>query len=335
MTGLGLITMRQRPIMALILGATIGALVPARAETPAETLPVRAEALAGVLAAACPLAPYDNEAAFKGCSRTLDGIDMGFAPTIAWGGDQPDKPIKDKGLTLLNSRVFQTMYLPLFAFTGQWSLDRDPVSHSPIIRLQAYFRNRLPSGDFPYPFWHSAAKWAAYETANEIRLYLDGMGKAFVVTRGSAGSEDRRGVYPHAETPVFAGAWQWSDKDGTQQPHVSLFSARYDSANPYLPALDQTYRTFALRIRDQSCLDCHTPANTAASQRLVLLQTPLHAAGAIENVIDAVSSGEMPQDDIGLRKEIADQDRAAVLTAAIAFRDELAKADAWEGAQPR
>jgi hypothetical protein len=36
----------------------------------------------------------------------------------------------------------------------------------------------------------------------------------------------------------------------------------------------------------------------------VLLQTPLHAAGEIDNVIAAVKSAEMPEDDIGLRKDI-------------------------------
>ena len=41
-----------------------------------------------------------------------------------------------------------------------------------VIHLGAYFRNALPPGEFPYPFWHSADKWAAYEAANELKFYL-------------------------------------------------------------------------------------------------------------------------------------------------------------------
>jgi hypothetical protein len=296
---------------------------------------VRAAALAKTLASACPAAGYGDEAAFQACGHALRTTALAFAETVAWGGDQPEKPIKRKGLTHLNSQVFQTMYLPLFTFTGNWSLTEDTRTHTPIIRMEAYFRNSLPSGNYPYPFWHSSDKWTAYETANEIRFYLDPKGQAFVATRSAAGDEGRRGSYTHAATPAFQGSWEWRDADGKQQPYVSLFSARYSQANPSLTKLDETYRSFALRIRDESCLDCHTPANRADSERLVLLQTPLHAAGEIDNVIRAVESNEMPEDDIGLRKDIPAADRAAVLKDAMAFRDELARADKWEATHPR
>jgi hypothetical protein len=309
--------------MALMLGA--GA-----ADPPAAPLEVRTEALAASLAAACPVGHYDDEATFEVCGRMLRTIELPFGPAVAWGGDQPDKQIKKKGLTHINSQVFRAMYLPLFSFTGRWSLDEDERSHTPIVRLEAYFRNALPPGDFPYPFWHSADKWNAYEVANELRFYLDLKGIAFVVTRGAAGSNDRRGAYAHVTPPAFDGTWQWCDADGNLQPRVSLFAARYSQSNPVLRDLDQTYRSFALRIRDESCLNCHTPANPAESERLVLLQTPQHAAGEIDNVIKAIKSGEMPQDDIGLRMDISDERRAAILDAALKFREELASADQWE-----
>ena len=167
-------------------------------------------------------------------------------------------------------------------------------------------------------------------TTNELRFYLDANGKSFILTRDAAGSEERRGTFVHVNTPAFDGNWQWRDADGNQQPHVSLFSARYSPANPFLPELDKTYRAFALRLRDESCLECHTPANKAESERLVLLQTPMHAAGEVENVIDAVTRKEMPQDDIGLRKDMPVEHRTAILTAAVSFRDELARANEWE-----
>lgn len=292
----------------------------------------QAKVLAGSLAAACPMAAYSDEAAFRACAETLRHISLPLAPEIAWGGDQPDKPIRKKGLTHFNSRVFQDLYMPLFVFTGHWSLDEDATSHTKVIRLEAYFRNALPSGDFPYPFWHSSDKWNAYETANELRFYIDPDGEAFIVTRDAAGAGQYPGAHTHVSPPAFDGAWQWRDATGNLQPHASLFTARYSQSNPGLPALDRTYRAFALRLREESCLSCHTPSNKAGADRLVLLQTPLHAAGEIDNVIKAVKSQEMPQDDIGLRQDIPPADRTAILDAAIAFRDELARADQWEAA---
>lgn len=300
------------------------------AEQPAASLESRAETLAKDLAGACPVAPYNDETAFAACAAALRQMKLPLQPAIAWGADQPNKQIKKKDLTHFNSQVFQTMYLPLFVFTGRWSLAEDKRSHSPIIQVEAYFRNALPPGNFPYPFWHSADKWRAYETANEIRFYLDPRGQIFIATRDAAGSDEHRGDYAHVTTPAFDGAWQWQDAQSGPQPHVSLFSARYSNTNPYLSDLDTTYRSFALGMRDQSCLNCHTPSNKAEQNRLVLLQTPLHAAGEIDNVIKSVQSGEMPQDDIGLRKDISVADRAAVIRAAVAFRDNVVLADKWE-----
>lgn len=312
-----------------IIPALIGAIVSGAAAAE-RTLPQRAGDVAAELAAACPAAGYNQEVAFSACAKALRSMALPLEAEVAWGGDQADKPIRKKTLTHLSGKTFQTMYLPLFAFTGRWSLDEDKRSHTTIVRLEAYFRNALPAGDFPYPFWHAADKWAAYEAANEIRLYLNGAGRAFIITRGAAGSNDRRGAYDHVQTPAFSGKWQWQDAAGTLQPSASLFATRYQPANPYLPDLDEAYRAFALRMRDQSCLNCHTPLNTAEADRLVLLQTPMHAAGEIDNVIKAVNGKEMPQDDIGLPKDIPAADRAAILGAAVAFRDELRLADGWE-----
>ena len=325
--------MKRLRFMAI---ATILALSAANAPAaePSEALEIRAAALAKSLASACPLAAYGDEAAFESCAGALRTMDLSLEPAIGWGGDQPDKQIKKTGLTHFNSQVFQTMYLPLYVFTGRWSIGEDRRSHIPIIRLEAYFRNTLPPGDYPYPFWHSADKWAAYEASNELNFYIGGKGLAFVVTRGTAGSNERRGSYAHTITPAFDGAWQWRDANGVAQPRVSLFGAAYSPANPYLADLDKAYRAFALRARDEACLDCHTPFNKAEADRLVLLQTPRHAAGEIDAVIKAVNSKEMPQDDIGLPKDMPAERRTAMLAVAMAFREELARADRWEAVHP-
>jgi hypothetical protein len=294
----------------------------------------RAKTLADTLTQACPTAAYDDVAAFQACAAALRKITLPFDPAIAWGGDQPEKPIRKRGLTHFNSAVYQRLYLPLFTFTGRWAVDEDRATHTPIIRVEAYFRNALPPGTYPYPFWHSATKWSAYETANELRFYLGIDGKAFLITRDAAGSEDRRGPFAHVTPPAFNG-WQWHDSNGKTEPHVSLLASLYSPNNPFLPRADTAYKDFALRMRNETCLECHTPANKADAERLVLLQTPMHAAGEIDNVIKAVKSGEMPQNDIGLRADVPPERRAALLQAAMVFKVRLVQADAWESAQKR
>ncbi len=223
------------------------------------------------------------------------------------------------------------MYLPLMDFTGKWSIAHDDRENVDIIRVEAFFRNELPAGEYPYPFWHSADKWNAYETMNQVNFYLNDKGEIFVGTRGNAGSNDARGSYTHVAHETFVkDHWLWTDANGKPQPEVTLFSARYQAGNPHLSRLDETYRAFASEMREGSCTGCHTPANPADATTLTLLQTPAHAAAEIDRVIDQVEKGEMPQDDIGLRKEIDPNLRAAILKTAQAFRNELAAADEWE-----
>ena len=175
----------------------------------------------------------------------------------------------------------------------------------------------------------------AYETANELKFYLNHDGKVFAITRSQGGSEADRGPFAHVTPPAFDGHWQWTDAAGQLQPHASLFSNRYSAANPYLSPLDSAYRDFASELRKGSCLDCHAPNNEASMDHLVLLQTPIHASGEIDRVLKAVKSEEVPQDDIGLRKEIDPDLRAAILQTGEAFRRALADANQWEAQQLR
>jgi hypothetical protein len=126
------------------------------------------------------------------------------------------------------------MYVSLYMFTGEWTGEtREDGTY--VIRTQAYFRNELPPGHFPYPFWHSATKWDAYEKSNQISLYLSADGKVKMVTRHSGGSDSARpAAYKHVEPPVFAGQWNWTDTSGQAQPQVTLFSDLYSASNPHL-----------------------------------------------------------------------------------------------------
>jgi hypothetical protein len=326
---------RFRSIAAL--AACVIFLSPAsRAEMTPEEINQAAAAIAARLAETCPRTTPDDHTAFESCQAAYRfDSPLPFASSVLWGPDQVSVPMRKKRLTVVQGWVWQYLYMPNYGFTGRWSVGRDTIDKVDYIAVETYFRNALPQGDYPYPFWHSDAKWNGDEKVNQFKLYLDAKGKIFMVGRSTEGSEEHRGPYAHVTPPAFDGKWQWTDAEGRAQPHATLFSSRYSVGNPYLPVLDETYRTFALGIRDGTCLSCHTPLDKAEVNRLVLMQTPMHAAGSIDGVLREVESGEMPQDDIGLRKEIDPALRETILTTGRAFQAALRHADEWEGARKR
>jgi len=308
---------------------------PASAEPTRADLEKLAASMAAQFSKICPRATADDVEAHNNCTAGLRGASIiPFSPSgLLFGDDQPKLRLSKKHLTHFKPSIFQLMYLSLFTFTGRWSVDTVAQEDVGIVQLEAYFRNALPPGEFPYPFWHSADKWAAYEATNELRFYLDHDGQVFVVTRSRGGSETNRGPYAHVTPPAFDGYWQWTDASGRLQPRASLFSNRYSSANPYLAPLETAYREFAAQARKGTCLSCHAPNNQADMDHLVLLQTPLHASGEIDDVLEEVRSGKMPQDDLGLRKAISPELRAAIVQTGEEFRSVLREADQWEEKQ--
>ena len=328
--------MRRYVLSLFVAAAAISGGHSAEAAMSRQALEEMATKLASNLARVCPQAPYGDVAALKSCSTALSQpAFLPLAHDVLWGGDQASLPIKKRHLTHFNPTVLTSMYLPLMTYTGKWTIGHDDRENLDIIRVEAFFRNDMPAGDYPYPFWHSSDKWNAYETMNQVNFYLNDKGEIFVGTRGDKGSNDAKGAYTHvAHEPFQKDHWQWTDESGKPQPEVTLFSARYQSANPHTQRLDQTYKAFASEMRQASCDGCHNPSNPAHSDALTLLQTPTHAAGEIDRVIKEVEDGTMPQDDLGMRKEIDPKLRAAILRTAQAFRNELVAADEWEANRP-
>ena len=130
--------------------------------------------------------------------------------------------------------------------------------------------------------------------------------------------------------PAFDGKWMWVDAKGQQQPAPTLFKGLYQDANPHLTNLDTTYRKFALAMRDAECDACHVPDNPEKAKRLVLLQTPLHAASEIERVLKDVRQDRMPLDDSGIEKPLPEKRKNRLLADAEAFAVEIRLARAWE-----
>lgn len=327
-----------RLAVAAVTASIIGWTAPAPAAAPTqEQLQQIASKFVAELARSCPHKPGLDFAAFQTCTaRLTQSNEIPFASAVLWGGDQAHLRMKDRHLTKFNAEVFRGMYLPLMAFTGKYTLDRDEKENLGIIRVEAYFRNALPAGDYPYPFWHTDAKWNAYEVMNLMNFYVDDKGRIIVATRSDGGSNDSRGQYAHVTPPAFVkDQWVWTDASGQQQPRVMMFSARYQASNPSLPRLEKTYREFADNMREASCQSCHSPGNSGQVKRLILLQTPLHAAGEVDRVIKTVTSGAMPENELGLPEDIDPKLRAAILRTAQAFKDELNTANAWEANRRR
>jgi hypothetical protein len=72
------------------------------------------------------------------------------------------------------------------------------------------------------------------------------------------------------------------------------------------------------------------PDNPHGMKRLVLLQTPAHAAGEIERVMQAVREDKMPLDDMGVEQPLEAKAKSALLESGAAFEAAVRGAKEWE-----
>jgi len=295
-----------------------------------------AMAFVAAFAQRCPAADPADVAAFSVCragiARSLQ-TGAAFAPFIMWGGDVAGKTLDNLQLTRFDAGLFSELYLSLFSAVGRPDIHHDPERGLNVIDVPARFRNGLAAGEYPYPFWHAPAKWDAYQDSNLLRFYLRPEdGRIATVLRSD------RGIAPTTAAPrigarPFDGKWMW-EEDGQLQPRVTLFADRFRTTNPYLSEVERTYRLFADVLRQGTCLSCHVPNNPNGMKRLVLLQTPAHAAGAIRRVLAKVASGEMPVEEWGDPRPIDPATKRALVEEGAAFADALDKAKAWETEHP-
>jgi hypothetical protein len=317
--------------------------IPAMAATDitAGDAPARAEKAAAALAAdmarLCPVADRADQRALEACrsglyqgslfKRTL----MDYVP---WGRQKdPALSLKESNLTQFAPDVLTGMYVPLFMFNGQYSVV--PVQREGLyqIRLQTAFRNRLQPGQFPYPFWHEADKWSMYERANEIILWWDATSERVRFAQFTVfGTHQAIQAASPVTPPPFDGKWMWTDAQGKTQPAVTVFDGILRSENPYIGKVELAYRAFALRLREGQCFDCHVPNNPDKMKRLVLLQTPMHAAAEIKRVMKSVRDDRMPHDEFGHEKPLAPNIKAALLDQGASFERVLDLARQWETA---
>jgi cytochrome b561 len=300
----------------------------------AETFDVNrfAADLAASLAKECPMASTSDVAAHEACRKNMgQGAEAHMREgMLLFGGQQPKYFwLRDKKTSVFRGDVFEDLYMSLYMYTGKYRVEDAPDGLK-VIGIQAYFRNGLPPGRYPYPFWHSNAKWLAYEKSNELRFRITRAGKVEFAYRADFGSDENRGPYTHVERPPFLGEWMWRDDSGQAQPKMTLFSEFYSEDNPNLDSLDVSYRKMALTFRDANCTVCHQPEGHGRMNKLVLLQTPVHAASHIDSVLHEVRAGKMPVDDYGDPMRIKPSLRQRLLADGGEFKSAIDAADEWE-----
>ena len=285
----------------------------------------------------CPPASPSDQAAFDRCRRSLFGdsaLRRSLAPRLLWGRRNQDAgaALKNTNFTQFAPDVIAGLYLSLFMYSGEYSTEYVERERLYLIRLRAGFRNLLPPGQFPYPFWHDEAKWGVYQAANSVLLWVNPKTAKIVIGQFTERGSDSPVVSTQPIWPKFDGNWMWMDNAGRIQPRVTLFDGLFRQDNPYLPKLDFTYRTLALRMRDAQCDKCHAPNNPLPMRRLVLMHTPAHAAGEITRLMTAVREDRMPRDDNGIEQPLEPALKRALLESGGAFEELVQAAKDWEAA---
>jgi hypothetical protein len=289
-------------------------------------------------ASLCPLSDPGDQQALDRCRSALfkdSYLKRSLRRIVLWGrpNPMPGGRLKDTTLTQLNREVLAGLYLPMFMFNGRSRVEYDGTEGRYRARLEALFRNHLVPGEYPYPFWHDAKKWNDYQRANGITFWIDPYTSKIVIGQLSR----QEGADPRLNTksripPAFDGKWMWSDDSGAQ-PKPALFVGLFRPDNPYLDQLQTTYKDLALAMRNGTCNNCHVPDNPDKMKRLVLLQTPAHAAGEIARVMAAVRSNRMPLDDTGIETELDTATKTLLLNVGAAFESTVNAAYAWERGQ--
>src|SRR3954454_11071112 len=323
-------------LLAALLGAD-AAVIDADLPDPPEQIAQVASEVALELQRLCPPASPSDQAAFDRCRHSLFGdsaLRRNLAPRLLWGRRNQDAgaALNDTNLTQFAPDVIAGLYLSLFMYSGEYSTEYVERERLYLIRLRAGFRNLLPPGQFPYPFWHDEAKWGVYQAANSVLLWVDPKIAKIVIGQFTERGSDSSVVSTQPIRPKFDGKWMWIDQGGRMQPQVTLFDGLFRQDNPHLPKLDATYRTMALRMRDAQCDNCHMPHNPMPMRRLVLMHTPAHAAGEIARLMRAVREDRMPLDDSGIEQPLEPALKRALLESGGAFEELVKAAKDWETA---
>jgi len=263
--------------------------------------PKTIRALTLELAEACPLAANSDESARNRCADRLARSELlarTMGATVLWGGHNQNQGgtyvPENRPMTVFDSFVFRRLYLSMLMFSGNSTTEeREGLT---LVRMPVVFRNQMSEGSYPYPFWHSADKWDAYQVMTEMIFVF--RGSEIVALYRSGKDESRR---TQMRGP-FDGQWRWFDEAGEEQPHVALFSYLLSPENTHLFELDTAYRAFESEARQNMCEVCHAPDNVSQMNPLVILNMPNQALSFRRDLLEVLEQNSMPP-EIGLDSE--------------------------------
>jgi|SRR5678816_1306596 mono/diheme cytochrome c family protein len=289
-----------------------------------------ATSIANGLAAACPLgSATSDETARNDCAGKLTELavlrDTMREPFI-WGGQAAGTGYRlDKSTNKFNARVWRRLYLSTFMFGTDFTVEQ--IADYTVLHVPITFRNDMPIGAYPYPFWHSNNKWDSYSYSTTVHFIIQ-HGEVIGALRGSE-QDSTRPKTAHA----WDGLWRW-EQGSVAQPYVSLYDYLLSRDNPFTARLDETYRALEARMRQNNCQACHAPDNQGQSQQLEFFVYPNQALTGRHDIITQIEKNEMPPKDntLGLAAGIADSgERDQLLGLAREFEAAGDQALEWEG----
>jgi hypothetical protein len=289
--------------------------------------------IAHELLEASPLAdPADAKARDEAAERLTAAQDLlgAFGERVLWGGFDPQKRYDPKANTVteLSPIVWAKVYLSTFEFPGPYEVRREgPYT---VLEIAASFRDGLDSGDYPYPFWHSAKKWHAYVNTRALLLVFEHDRLLAAYRRPAPDSEG-------AAARNWDSRWRWTDAEGHERPRVALFTYLLSPDNPWLTRLDRAYRDLEVEFRGNNCVSCHSPDNPAKASPLLLLDFPNQALVARHTLVETLRGNKMPPADPKAHKEAGVADSAVreqLIVLAEEFRRDADAALAFERTHP-
>jgi hypothetical protein len=312
---------------------------------------ILAEKIAKELIAASPIAdPGDTKARdlaadkLAACDDLLNACGgKSGGGRILWGGFNPNQGYDPESyridalahddyfqLSEFTPYVFAKLYLSTFMFPGPYTIHKE--GKFTVLELDARFREGMPPGEYPYPFWHSPNKWTAYVKVQKVMFVFDHSGLKAAM---------RRSPDPYSIEQIrkpWDAKWSWTDEKGNPQPRVSLYSYLFSKDNPHVAPLEKTYRKLEASFRAQNCTLCHEPDNRNRINDLLLLGYPNQALMARASLVTILEGNHMPPGSEVAHEPEGIKDKAALdeMTAlARAFEKEADEAFAYEKAHPK
>ncbi|MBP5971744.1 hypothetical protein HW132_03095 [Brasilonema sp. CT11] len=274
--------------------------------------------------ATCPVVSnVKNVDAYNSCSEKLSNLKIlrnTMSSPFLWGAQKEagNYNIKESNTTAFEPFVWRRIYLATFMFKGEPKVEQ--VNNLIVIHLPTQFRNQFDIGAYPYPFWHSSKKWDSYQQTTELLLFMEQQ-KVKGALRSAVVDKQR----PKVEH-TWDGNWVWTDARG-QEPFASLYTRLFSPSNPHITKVDAAYRAFEVKLREHTCVVCHSPDNASKQNPLLLLSYPNQALSLRHETVRQIEEKLMPP-PAGI---IDDKKRQQLIEVAKAFAEAGDKALAYEG----